>query len=84
MLGLNYDELVDNGEEDKIDEALYDKFEISMEQLGDVVKAILPLTMPVHSELTGDWFYALGQQDGGVWRAIIKTKATVNTDDKED
>jgi hypothetical protein len=84
ILGLDYDKLVDNGEEDEIDNALYDKFEISMEQFCDLVKALLPLTMPLQSPLTKEWHYCFGKEEDGLWRAIIKMKATVKTDDKED
>ena len=77
ILGLNYDELVDNGEEGEIDNALYDKFEITMEQFCDLVKALLPLTMPQRSILTKEWHYCFGKDEGiGMWRAIIKMKVT--------
>ena len=84
ILGLDYDKLVDNGEEDEIDNALYDKFEISIEQLGDLVKALLPLTMPLQSPLTKDWHYCFGKEEDGLWCAIVKMKATVNSNDNED
>lgn len=84
VLGLDYDRLVDNGEEDEIENALYGKFEINMEQFGDLVKALLPLTIPLQSPFTKEWHYCFGKEDGNLWRAIIKMKATVKTDDKED
>lgn len=75
ILGLDYDKLVDNDEEGEIDNALYDRFEISMEQFCDLVKALLPLTMPQQSTLTKEWHYCFGKDEGiGLWRAIIKMK----------
>ena len=77
ILGLDYDKLVDNGEEDYIDKSLYNEFGIDIDQFGDLVKALLPLTMPLKSSLTKEWHYCFGKEDHGLWRAIIKMKATV-------
>lgn len=77
ILGLDYDKLVDNGEEDEIDKSLYNKFGIDIDQFGDLVKALLPLTMPLKSSLTNEWHYCFGKVDHGWLRAIIKMKATV-------
>lgn len=84
ILGLDYNKLVDNGEEDEIDNALNDKFKIGMEQFVDLVKALLPLTMPLQSPSTSKCYYCLGKEEDGFWRAIIEMEATVKTDDKED
>lgn len=49
LLGFDYDTLADEGREDEIEEALYEKFEIGMEQFCDIVSALLPYTPVVRS-----------------------------------
>ena len=78
ILGLDYDKLVEHGVEGEIDNALYDKFEITMEQFCDLVKALLPLTKPLQNPMTGEWNYCFGEDVGiGFWRAIINMKVNV-------
>lgn len=64
MLGWDYDDIVDSDREDDIEDALADKFGISYEQLGDLVKSLLPLTMPVQSPLTGEYSHVFGRLNG--------------------
>ena len=66
VLGLNYDELVDDGKEDVIDNAIYDKFDISMEQFYDIVKALLPFTPAVKAGLSGEWYHAFVNEKEGL------------------
>ena len=70
VLDLDYDTLVDEGRESEIDEALYEKFEISMDQFYDIVKALLPLTQPVQGGLSGTLYNAFVKHDEN--RMIVK------------
>ena len=72
ILGLDYDALVDDGREDEIEEGIYNKFEISMDQFTDVASALLKLTPLVKSDLTGSLYHAFGVPEGDAWRAITK------------
>ena len=76
ILKLNYDELVDNGEEEMIDERLYEEFGIDLEQFYNIIKALLPLTVPIFSELSKEWYHAFVVNEGtyNVFRAIVKQK----------
>ena len=66
VLGLNYDELVDDGKEDVIDNAIYEKFDISMDQFYDIVKALLPFTPSVKAGLSGEWYHAFVNEKEGL------------------
>lgn len=70
VLGLNYDDLVNEGREDEIDNALYEKFEIGMEQFCDIVKALLPFTPCVKAGLSGTIYHAFVNEKEGIM--IIK------------
>lgn len=58
ILGISYDDLVDEGRESEIEEKLYEKFEISMEQFFNIVEALLPFTPIVQAALTGNKYHA--------------------------
>ena len=58
ILGLNFDELVDEGRENEIEEALYKKFGIDMEQFCNIVDALLPFTPIVESAFLGQKYHA--------------------------
>lgn len=58
ILGLNYDDLVDEGRESEIEEKLYEKFEISMEQFFNIVEALLPYTPIVQAGISGNKYHA--------------------------
>lgn len=58
ILGINYDDLVNEGRESEIEEKLYEKFEISMEQFFNIVEALLPFTPIVQAALTGNMYHA--------------------------
>ena len=58
VLGLNYDTLVDNLDENKIDKALYEKFNISIEQFNDIVEALLPFTPAIKAGPSGEKYHA--------------------------
>lgn len=66
ILGLNYDDLVDEGRENEIDEALYEKFEIDMDQFVNIVEALLPFTPVVQAGLTGNKYHAFVKEKEGL------------------
>lgn len=58
ILGISYDNLVDEGRESEIEEILYEKFEISMEQFSNIVEALLPFTPIVEAGISGNKYHA--------------------------
>ena len=72
VLGLNSDELIDEGRENEIDQAIYDKFEISMEQFENIVAALLPFTPVVEAGLSGTMYNAFVENEKGLM--LVKKK----------
>ena len=72
ILGLNCDDLVDEGRENEIEEALYEKFEIDMEQFVKIVEALLPFTPVVQAGLTGNKYHAFVNEKESLM--IVKQK----------
>jgi len=73
MLNLDYDTLVDEGREDEIENAIYDNFEIDMEQFYDIVKELIRFTPVLSSALTDTKFHAFGEATpNGGFLAIVK------------
>lgn len=72
ILGMDYDEIVNEGRENEIEDSLYEKFEIGMEQFCDIVKALLPFTPMVKAGLSGDMYHAFVNEKEGVM--IVKQK----------
>ncbi|MCR5037909.1 MAG: hypothetical protein K6A94_01030 [Bacteroidales bacterium] len=66
ILGLNCDELINEDRENEIDESLYDKFEISMEQFENIVAALLPFTPVVKAGLSGKKYHAFVNEKEGL------------------
>ena len=66
ILGLDCDELIDEGRENEIDQAIYDKFEISMEQFENIVAALLPFTPVVKAGLSGTMYNAFVKNEEGL------------------
>lgn len=58
ILNLNYDDLVNEGRENEIEKALYEKYEIDMEQFYKIVGALLPFTPIVQAGLSGKKYHA--------------------------
>ncbi|WP_095210355.1 hypothetical protein [Endozoicomonas ascidiicola] len=56
-----------------IDEALYEKYEISFDQYSQIVKDLLPFTPQIKGGLTGNLFHAF--VDVKQERAIVKVYA---------
>ena len=73
ILGVNYDDLVDEGREDEIEEAIYVKFGIDMEQFTNIVEALLPFTPIVQAELTGNKYHTFVNEKEGLM--IVKQSA---------
>ena len=74
-LGLDYDTLVNEDREEEIDNVLYEKFEISMDQFQDIASILLPLTPPISGGISNTVYNAFGKEDEeiGCWVAICKT-----------
>lgn len=73
ILGMDYDEIVNEGRENEIEDVLYEKFEIGMEQFCDIVKALLPFTPTVKAGLSGYMYHAFVNEKEGLM--IVKQKA---------
>lgn len=73
MLNLDYDTLVNEGREDEIDNAIYEKFEIGMEQFYDIVKELIRFTPVLGGGLTDTKVHAFGEpMPNGGFLAIVK------------
>ena len=76
VLGLDYDEIVNEGRESEIDEKLYEKFEIGIEQFQNVAEALIEFTPLVGGGVTGDVYHAFGKvlDSKGRFFCLAKTK----------
>ena len=74
-LGLSEDEYskILNEDESKLDEMLFEKWEVSIEQFANISNALLPLTMPVKTAVTGSTVQVFGRHESGMFTAIVKT-----------
>ena len=54
MLVVGLDENTVNDAD--LDEALYAKFDVSMEQFHSIAKALIPFTVPAQAGVSGRWF----------------------------
>lgn len=79
ILGLNYDDLADEGRENEIDEAFYEKFEIDMNQFVNIVEALLPFTPVVQAGLTGNKYHAFVNEK----ESLMIVKQKVVEEDKQ-
>ena len=76
MLNLDYDTLVNEGREDEIDNAIYEKFEIDMEQFYNIVKELIWFTPVLSGGLTDTKVHAFGEaMPNGGFLAIVKEEA---------
>lgn len=66
VLGLNED---DDPDSHQIEQAMYDRFEITLEQFQKVAEALLPFTVPAKAAISGDAFQGF-VKDGAF---IVKT-----------
>ena len=61
VLGLDYDDVVNEGRESEIDEKLYEKFDIDIEQFQKVAEALIEFTPIVGGGLTGKMYHTFGK-----------------------
>lgn len=76
ILGLNYDELVDEGRESEIEETLWAKFNIDIDNFVNLLKALLPFTPVVKAELSGSLYHAFVNEKEGIM--IVKQAVKEN------
>ena len=73
VLGLDYDTLCNEDRENEIDEKMYEKLNVDMEQFSDIVKALLPFTPLVKAGLSGSLYHAFVNRKEGLM--IVKQEA---------
>lgn len=76
-LGLTEEQTEDiiNDDED-FDSPLLEKFDVDLEQFGEIAEALLPFTPTLYSELSKTVYHAFVRQTGqGSCMAIVKQKA---------
>ena len=66
ILGLDYDTYVNEDRESEIDDALYEKFNVDMDQFIDIVRALLPFTPVVKAGLSGTMYHAFVNEKEGI------------------
>lgn len=66
VLNLDYDDLCNEGREGEIEDRLFEKFEVSFEQFGDIVNALLPLTPVVEAGFSGKLYHAFVNKKAGI------------------
>lgn len=79
ILGVNYYVIVYEGREDEIEEAIYVKFGIDMEQFTNIVEALLPFTPVVQAIFTGIKYHAFIDEKEG----LMIVKQNVEEEDKK-
>ena len=65
--------------DDAIDDALQERWNIGLEQFEELVNELVMLTYPIKSPF-GDYFHAFGTfnaENQGVWNALLRTEADV-------
>lgn len=79
MMGLTeeqFEQLENEGDEySKIEEMLFDKFNIEVEDFAKLVDALLPMTIPAETAVMGSLKHVLGVRDGAFFRAIVDKSA---------
>jgi hypothetical protein len=68
VLGLNEDDDPDN---DTIEQAMFEKFEISMEQFQQVADALMPFTIPVKAAISGESFHGFVKDGAFIVKAPV-------------
>jgi hypothetical protein len=66
-LAIHICKLPVDAEDDQIEETLYDKFDISMDQLHNLAEVLVPLCAVGQSPLTEKWYRGFG--NGDMWLA---------------
>ncbi len=66
------EEEINNGD---IDDAIYEKYDISFDQYCDIVKDLLPFTPKIQTSISGNVSHAFVIEKDGHGRAIVKIDA---------
>lgn len=75
ILGLDYDNSFDKGLETAIvDEALYNKFGIGIDQFHELAKALLPFTLFGKFLVTGELYHCFFVEKNGLRTVMFKQK----------
>lgn len=77
MMGKDYDTIVNEGDERKIEIMLFDKYGIDIEQFELLIKDLIKFTPTWKSSLTESIYQGFVVPEGnkGIMRAIIKVKS---------
>jgi len=71
-MGKTEDETEDAINNGDIDDAIFEKYNISFEQYCDIIKDIMPFTPKVQAGISGKLFHAFVVENNGAGRAIVK------------
>lgn len=71
-LGLNED---DDPDSDTIEQSMFDKFEISLEQFQAVAEALMPLTIPAKAAISGEAFNGFVKDGAFIVKAPVVPNA---------
>ena len=71
VLGMNEDEDPDS---DAIEQAVADKFDISMEQFQKVAEALMPFTIPAKAAISGEVFHGFVKDGAFIARLPVTHK----------
>ena len=85
VLGLDYDDVVNDDRESEIDEKLYEKLDIDIEQFQKVAEALIEFTPLVGGGLTGKVYHAFGKaldKKGGFF-CIAKSEFVPQTEEEQ-
>jgi len=62
----------DNYDSDKIETALYDKFECSFEQFHKIAEALIPFTVTAKAAISGEEFHGFVKDGSFIARQLVK------------
>jgi len=74
VLGLD-EEAADS---DAIEQAVADKFEISMEQFQAVAEALVPFTIPTRAAISGEMFHGFVKDGAFICKQAVKHAASTD------
>lgn len=75
VLGLNED---DDPDSDTIEQAMFDKFAISLEQFQAVAEALMPLTIPAKAAISGEAFIGFVKDGAFIVKAPVVPNASLS------
>lgn len=79
MLGYSeeeYEKAVNDLNEEEIEEKLYDKFNVGIGELGAIIEALLPMTMPQEKAVKGELVHVFGVFEPIGFRSICEHTST--------